>query len=130
MIKPTQIKYLPPEEAEKYVNKQDDLFGSDIWYFTYVPSQDPQYPAEEGWEDVLYYTNRLKEHQIEHDPSYQYVYIFKNKAMPGLIKIGYTDKEPDKRAQGVSKATGVPVEFETVFYFPCFNVKVNIFKEV
>ena len=42
------------------------------------------------------------------------VYILKNKAMPGLIKIGYTTKTAEERAAELSQATGVPVSFEVV----------------
>lgn len=121
MQKPDKISYIPPEEAEKYVSKDDDMFDSSIFYFTYIPSSNPLYPVSEGWESVIYYTNRLKLHQIEYNIDYQYVYILSNKAMPGLLKIGFTDKTPQKRVEGLNKATGVPMEFLVEWAFPCFN---------
>ena len=41
--------------------------------------------------------------------------------MPNLVKIGFTDKTPDKRAKQVSRATGVPLEFSVAYAFKCFN---------
>ena len=42
------------------------------------------------------------------------VYILKNKAMPGLIKIGYTQENAEKRANELY-TTGVPQPFEVVY---------------
>ena len=44
-----------------------------------------------------------------------YVYILTNDAMPGLIKIGSTRRNPAKRAETLSEHTGVPLSF-TVSY--------------
>lgn len=50
-----------------------------------------------------------------------WVYIFTNKAMPGLIKIGFTLKDPDSRAKELDH-TGVPhsytVEYEVLTHNP------------
>ena len=40
------------------------------------------------------------------------VYILKNEAMPGLIKIGYTSGTAKERAQQLSQPTGIPMPFE------------------
>ena len=40
-----------------------------------------------------------------------WVYIFSNKGMPGLLKIGYTDRDPVVRAEELA-STGVPHKFE------------------
>ena len=42
------------------------------------------------------------------------VYILKNEAMPGLIKIGYTKKNAKKRTIELY-TTGVPLPFEVVY---------------
>jgi hypothetical protein len=46
-----------------------------------------------------------------------YVYILENDLMPGLIKIGMTDRDPFQRAVELSSATGVPAPFEVRAYF-------------
>jgi len=129
MQKPDKISYLPPEEAEKYVSQKEDIFDSHIYYFTYIPSSNSLYPASEGWESVIYYTNRYKLNHVKSNIDYQYVYILTNKAMPGLIKIGFTDKTPQKRVESLNKASGVPMEFEIEWAFPCFSA-IQLEKEV
>lgn len=129
MRKFNYITYISPEEAEKYISQDDDIFDSDIKYFTCIPCSNPLYPSSEGWEDVIYYTGRRKVHYIETDVDYQYVYILSNKSMPGLIKIGFTDKTPQKRVEGLNKSTGVPMDFDIEWAFPCFNA-IRLEKEI
>ena len=44
------------------------------------------------------------------------VYILMNKAMPGLIKIGYTNKTIEKRMKELSRHSGVIVPFYWLLY--------------
>ena len=44
-----------------------------------------------------------------------YVYILVNTSMPGLIKIGKTQRDCHKRAREISDATGVPTPFTVVY---------------
>lgn len=41
-----------------------------------------------------------------------YVYILKNPYVPELVKIGYTDRQPQTRAEELSQATGVPGKWQ------------------
>lgn len=53
------------------------------------------------------------------------VYILTNPAMPGLVKIGCTDRSIEERLRELSRSTGVPVPFE------CFlAVEVPNYQEV
>lgn len=45
-----------------------------------------------------------------------YVYILSNPSMPGLLKIGITRFDPTKRVQELSSATGVPTQFQLIYY--------------
>jgi len=47
-------------------------------------------------------------------PEWGYVYVLSNKAMPGLLKIGFTDRHPKVRAKEL-RTTGVPEPFEVEF---------------
>ena len=125
----TNISYITPEEAEKLVPIDEDLLGSEVKFFTCVPSRNSLYPFEEGSEDVIYYSGRYKIHYIESHEDYQYVYILSNKSMPGLLKIGFTDKTPQKRIEGLNRSTGVPISFDLEWAFPCFNA-IRLEKEV
>lgn len=49
-----------------------------------------------------------------------YVYILKNEAMPGLIKIGYTTRTVEERANELYEGiTGVPMPFEVAYEYSC-----------
>lgn len=45
-----------------------------------------------------------------------YVYILSNPSMPGLLKIGMTRFDPNRRVQELSSATGVPTQFQLIYY--------------
>lgn len=44
-----------------------------------------------------------------------HVYLLVNSSMPGLVKIGYTDRDPHRRAEELSVVTGVAVPFVVAF---------------
>ena len=48
-------------------------------------------------------------------PNPGYVYVFFNPSLPGLVKIGRTQRNPAERAAELSAATGVPTPFMLVF---------------
>jgi hypothetical protein len=57
------MKQITEEEAKKYIKcqpskllRQND-WESTVHYFTATPSTDPKY---EGFNDIIYYTNKLK----------------------------------------------------------------------
>ena len=49
---------------------------------------------------------------------FSYVYVLGNESMPGIVKIGYTDKEPMLRAIELSSATGIPMPFKVLKEYP------------
>jgi len=44
-----------------------------------------------------------------------FVYVLTNKAMPGLVKVGFSTRSPDERAAELS-TTGVPFPFDVAFF--------------
>ncbi|MFZ5516646.1 MAG: GIY-YIG nuclease family protein [Candidatus Zhuqueibacterota bacterium] len=44
-----------------------------------------------------------------------YIYVLSNPSMPGLVKIGCTDRAPDERIAELSNSTGVPTPFNLEF---------------
>lgn len=115
------LKRITKEEAEEFISVEEDFTNSTPLYFTLTPSSDTVYPSEEGWEDVTYYTNRSKTLKFEPGAGKQYVYILTNDTMPGLVKIGYTKNDPSKRAQQINAATGVAMDFNVEWAYPCYN---------
>ena len=55
--------------------------------------------------------------------SYGFFYLLFNSSMPGLLKIGYTDRSPSQRAYELSSSTGVPCEFEILGYFEMLDAR-------
>lgn len=48
--------------------------------------------------------------------NYGFVYVLRNDCMPGIFKIGYTDRAPMQRCEELSGSTSIPCAFEMVCY--------------
>lgn len=48
--------------------------------------------------------------------SYGFIYCLTNHCMPGICKIGFTDRAPSQRCRELSSSTSVPVSFNIEFY--------------
>lgn len=55
--------------------------------------------------------------------SYGFFYLLFNESMPGLLKIGYTDRSPSQRACELSSSTGVPTDFQILGYFEMLDAR-------
>jgi hypothetical protein len=111
------IKRITPQEASNYIPVTEDFTNSDAAFFTLTPC-----PIDPEWDDVTYYTARKKDlYQNREGEGDSWIYVLTNPTMPNLIKIGYTDKTPDKRAFQLSRSTGVPLKFNVAYAFKCFN---------
>jgi len=114
-----KVTRITPKEAKNYISCEDDQLDFPISFFTLTPSPDPH---NKGWEDVVYYTKRPK--NIERPIgkiNCQWVYVLSNPDFPHLVKIGFTKDKPTTRAKRISQSTGVPMEYEVEYAFPCFN---------
>jgi hypothetical protein len=116
-----KISRITPEQAEKFLSCDEDQLDTPAHYFTITPSKDPD-KAKEGWEDVTYYTNRTRSIDIPKGlVGAQYIYILENNLMPGLVKIGFTKNKPSERVKQINAATGVALDFDVKYQYPCFN---------
>ncbi|WBF05253.1 helicase-like protein [Burkholderia phage CSP3] len=52
---------------------------------------------------------------------YGFIYALSNHSMPGLYKLGMTTRSPRQRAAELSRASGVPFEFQVEFYVEVRN---------
>ena len=52
-----------------------------------------------------------------------FIYVLENETMPGLLKIGITEKEPDERAKELA-TTGVPSSFRVAYSRYVVNIKL------
>lgn len=111
------IKRISESEAHNYISVEEDFTGSEKAFYTLIP--DPDRPE---WDKVTYYTARRKNlYNNREGEGDSWVYVLTNRTMPNLVKIGFTEKEPDKRAKQISRSTGVPLEFSVAYAFKCFN---------
>ena len=112
------MKRLSIEEAKQYVAVKDDFTGRGLdiaKYFTLTPK-------DNGWEDVTYYTGRKINKYKNKDGGFDsWVYVLSNPTMPGTYKVGFTSKDPHKRAKELSNATGVALPYKVEYGFHCFN---------
>jgi hypothetical protein len=111
------LKKLSLEEATEYISVNEDFNNNFICFYTVEPSNDPIYPANEGWDTITYYTARSKHVTPGVGIGKEIIYIMSNPSFPGLLKIGYTGKPVEDRRKELSKATGVPTPFKTEYIF-------------
>lgn len=52
-----------------------------------------------------------------------FVYILECDAMPGLVKVGMTERHPRERAEELTTATGIPSPFRLVRAFPVVDAR-------
>lgn len=117
-----KLSRITPEQAESFISVEEDQLDTPAYYFTITPSMSDTFTAEDGWEDVTYYTNRSRNIVIPKGlTSAQYIYILTNDTMPGLVKIGFTKNKPSDRVKQINAATGVPLDFKVEYQYPCFN---------
>ena len=117
-----KISQISAKKAKEFISCREDQLNTPAHYYTLTPSTSREYPAKDGWEDVTYYTNRTKEVIIpKARTGAQYIYILENETMPGLVKIGFTKNKPSERVKQINAATGVAMDFEVKYQYPCFN---------
>ena len=111
------IKRIDEPMAHTYVPVSEDFTKSEPTFYTITPDkEDPE------WDQITYYTSRrINLYENREGDGDSWVYIFSNKTMPNLLKIGVTSKTPEERAEQLSRGTGVPVKFTVEYAFKCFN---------
>ena len=113
-----KITRITPEQASELISCDEDQLGTPAYHFTLTPDEE----LGGGWEKVTYYTNRPRTIKIPKGlTGAQYIYILTNETMPGLVKIGFTMNKPTDRAKQINAATGVAMDFDVQYQFPCFN---------
>lgn len=108
------ITRISPEEAQMYIPCDEDFLNTPTSFYTFTPD-----PTDNSWEIVTYYTARKKEHSSLANEGTFYIYVLSNISMPGLLKIGYTRKLPEIRAQELFNSTGVAHPFKVEWVFKC-----------
>ena len=101
------------EEAKKYIPCSEDYSNNPPTYFLVQEQPD-------GWDKIIYYTGKKRGLFIGREGD-EWVYILSNPAMPDMVKIGYTAKDPFSRAHQISRGTGIPLGFEVEWAYKCFK---------
>lgn len=113
----SNIKRIDESTAHTYISVEEDFTKSEPAFYTLTSN-----PTNPEWDDVTYYTARRKNlYENREGDGDSWIYVLTNRTMPNLVKIGFTEKTPDKRAEQVSRGTGVPVKFNVDYAFKCFN---------
>jgi hypothetical protein len=114
------IKRISLEEAEQYVPLREDYTGITVDrcpYYTMIDGGDE-------WSLITYFTGRKRSKYANRVSNYDsWVYILSNSTMPGYLKIGFTDLTPEKRAEQLSRSTGVILPFKVEWAFHCYNAE-------
>jgi len=117
------MKLINLEQAKKYIPIEEDLVSQNLKfarYYTLSPYPDPEM-AKKGWEKVTYYTSKRKNVFNNKKEGNQWVYILSNPSIPNVLKIGYTNLNPELRAKQISSSTGVVVPFKVEWATKCNN---------
>ena len=121
--------FLPPDQIlnnPEYIQieiKPDGLGGSrmgQVTHHTRVPSVNPRFPDEDGWEDYMYFRH-IGSHNADESPKNGlggYVYVLVNTQFPGKCKIGMTTNHPTKRLQQINN-DGVVNDWELAYHYKC-----------
>jgi hypothetical protein len=106
------LRYVPYHESHYYIKLEPHQHHrADA--FTHIKGDD-------GWDHVYYLANAIMDSTGNIRPP-EYVYILVNRSVPNMVKIGMTTTNPTKRAQEISKATGVPTPWVPIYEFRCYR---------
>ena len=107
------MKRISQEEAKQFIPCSEDYANNPPSYFTLVEQ-------ENGWDEITYYTCKKRGLFFGREGD-EWVYILSNPAIPEMVKIGYTAKDPFERAHQISRGTGIPLGFEVEWAYKCFK---------
>ena len=114
------IQKITVEEAQQYIPLTEDYTGITVDRCPYYTS----HVDEDGWDIITYYTGRNRNKYANRESDYDsWLYVLSNPTMPGYVKIGFTDGTPERRAEQLSKSTGVPLPFKVEWAFHCYNAE-------
>lgn len=120
-MKNVQVRRVSMKDTDTLIKVEHSLDTYPSLYYAYSPSTDPKYPAEEGWEEVSYYISGRVGAVYNDNTSVEHVYVLSNPAMPGLLKIGFTDRPVSERVRELNTGAGVPVDYDIEYTFPTYN---------
>ena len=113
------MKQITPEEAKQYrkLNDIDLLYGMSL-ATAFTREKDP----DSRWDIVTYYGDvRMGGFTDDQGDlvNPHYVYVLSNPSIPGILKIGYTERDPYQRLKEINTAPGVVIPWEIRWTYKC-----------
>ena len=117
-----KLKQINLDQAHSYVklDRDDPYLHSRAVAYTLVPSSDPRFDGESGWEDMVYFGQGVVDPTLSNRRS-EWVYVLVNKSMPGICKVGMTTTSVRQRVHEINSATGVITPWVCVYRYECIN---------
>ena len=111
-------KRITLEEAKQnFLPKPQTLPLNKDTFFTLTPdSEDKTMECVHYWVGKQYFNAKLSFNE-------GYIYILENKGMPGILKIGFTEKAPIERVKEINSGTGVITTWYIANTFACKSPK-------
>jgi hypothetical protein len=110
------IKQITPEEAKNYrkINPTIDFIHGMNIATAFTREKEPN----TQWEVITYYSD-IRTSSVNNSDNYHYIYILTNPSIPGIVKIGFTERNAYERLKEINSASGVIIPWEIRFTYKC-----------
>lgn len=111
-------KRITLEEAKQnFLPKPQSLpLNKDIFFTLTQDEKDNKWEHVQYWVGKQHFNAKLSFNE-------GYIYILENKGIPGILKIGFTEKSPLERVKEINSGTGVITTWYIANAFPCKSPK-------
>ena len=116
-----RLKHITPEQAKEYrkLIPEIDLvnhMGMATAYTREVDPDDPKFDIVTYYGDVRVGSTNDKDDDLINP---HYVYILTNSSIPGIVKIGFTERNVYARLKEINSAPGVVIPWNIVWTYKC-----------
>lgn len=110
------MKQITPEEAKNYrkLNPSIDFLHGMHMATAFTREKEP----DTQWEVITYYSD-IRTSAVDHSDNFHYVYVLTNPSIPGIVKIGFTERTAYERLKEINSAPGVIIPWELRFTYKC-----------
>lgn len=113
----TQKRITLEEAKTKFHPKPQSLSLDKHSHFTLTPDvEDPTMDHVHYWVERTTFDAHLSFNE-------GYIYILENHSIPGILKIGYTDRSVQDRVREINSATGVITPWYSISHYHCKSPK-------